>query len=325
MSGIFRMNKEQWRKLRASQGYRNFLLFLLFVAISALFWFFLAMNDSVQRTFDVQIKIENKPDSVTFITDPPSAIHVNVRAKGTTLFRSGVMRQPVVTLNFKEFAQDGVFRLPSTDFYASLRSLFGNSAQIASTSVDSLNLRYTLSPGKRVPVKLRVNAEASLGNVIAGPYLLSSKDVLIYSADTELDTINDVVTQHIVKRNLGETTKVSVQLEPIRGVKIVPDRVTVTIPVEPLVKKQSGVEIEVINVPAGESLLLFPSKAEVSYFIPMSRFSDNLSGFRVVADYSDLNSANRHSHKIHIRVVEHPDVCVSVSLPVDSVEYTIMK
>ena len=40
------------------------------------------------------------------------------------------------------------------------------------------------------------------------------------------------------------------------------------------------------HVPAEESLLLFPSKVTVRYFVPMSKFSDYEPEFEVVVDYN---------------------------------------
>ena len=66
--------RDTWLKVRASGQFRNVLLFLVFVAVSALFWCILALNDSVTETFTVRVHLENVPDSVTFINQPPPQV-----------------------------------------------------------------------------------------------------------------------------------------------------------------------------------------------------------------------------------------------------------
>lgn len=323
LSKIIDRIRIRWEILRKSRRFRDSLLFLIFIAVATIFWIFLAMNDNVQRTFDITLKINNVPDSVTFINDPPEAIHVSVRDKGTTLFRSTIMHNHQIELNFKEFASNGHFKYSTTDLYSSVRSLFSPSALINSVSIDSLNLAYTKSPGKRVPLVIEADVEPSLENVISGPLKISTKSVLLYSMDVALDTISEVFTQRIVKRGLTETTSLSVGVKPIRGVKIIPSEIMVTIPVEPLVKKQSLVDIEVYNVPKGESVLLFPAKVEVTYFLPMSKFNDPVEGIHVVADYAAAIS--NHSKKMNVRIFEVPAGYKNVTIPHDSVEFTIVK
>ena len=51
--------------MKASKGFHSTVVFLCFVVVSTVFWFILAMNDSVTKTFDVSLKIVNVPDSVT--------------------------------------------------------------------------------------------------------------------------------------------------------------------------------------------------------------------------------------------------------------------
>ena len=77
--------REKWQNLRNSRGFHNVALYLVFVVIASLFWLVMWLNDSIQETFDVRLRIYNVPDSVTFIDNPPAGLHVTVRDKGTSL------------------------------------------------------------------------------------------------------------------------------------------------------------------------------------------------------------------------------------------------
>ena len=92
--------KEKWIRLKKSAGFHNILLFVLFVVIASLFWIIMAMNDSAQVTLDVNMRIIGKPDSLTFINEPPQTIHVTVSDKGTSLLRSAFASNQVIQFNF---------------------------------------------------------------------------------------------------------------------------------------------------------------------------------------------------------------------------------
>lgn len=315
--------RRRWEKVRGSRAYHNVLIYLVFVIIAALFWLMLALNDNTQDSVDVSLKIYNVPDSVTFINDPPAQIHITLRDKGTSLLQTVVFHKPTIHLNFKEFSQQGIFRLPPSELYSMLRSTFGSSAQISSVSIDSLRLEYTTNPGLRVPLAIRANLSTADGFVIAGNLKCSVNSVLVYSNSAEADTITRVYTQMLSKRGLNSSGNYQVAVQKIPGVKIVPSVVNVFVPVEALVKKKSTIPIKVRNEPAGESLLIFPANVDVTYFVPMSKFNDKNPDIDVYADYSDLQQYRGGHLPIHVGRLGKG--LVNATLLTDSVEYTIVR
>lgn len=315
--------KEKWRGVKTSKGFHNALVFLAFVAVATAFWAILALNDSVTRTFDVRLKIVNVPDTVTFITDPPESIHVTLRDKGTNILRSGVLQHTQIDINFRDYASNNQFRFTKNDMNAALRSAFGSTAQIGAVSLDSLYLQFTTEKGKRVPVIIRADLSAAPGKVIAGKPTTETSSVKVYSLSDELDTITRVYTSSIVRRDLAETTELVVNLTPIRNAKLVPSSIKVRIPVEPLVKKESFVEVKAVNVPAGISLLLFPSKVPVSYYVPMSHFNDQTDPVTISVDYADTKLSDLDRLPMTVNIVS--PLAVNPQLEFESVEYTLVK
>ena len=314
--------RNEWKRIRTSSRFHNFMMFLIFVAIAAVFWFILALNDSVTETFQVRLNIQNVPDSVTFITDPPADLHVTLRDKGTNILRSGVVKHPTVNLNFRDYAHEGVFRLSAADMTADLKADLGVS-QITAASIDSLRLYYTTQPGKRVPVMVQSDVSASSGNIISGAPVSLTRFVNVYSYRDEVDTVHSVLTQRLVKKDLSQTSEFDVKLKPIQGVKIVPSQVKVRVPVEPLVHKETYVEVDVENLPAGASLLLFPNRVPVSFYVPMSRFNNENVPMHVVVDYNDTHRTR--GSRIPVRVRDHAPGLINVELKTDSVEYTLVR
>lgn len=314
---------EKWKRLKHTSAFHDMVLFLVFVAISTLFWIILALNDNAQDSFNVKVAINNCPDSVTFISDIPEKIHVTVRDKGTSIWRNHY-RHPTMNVNFREYANAGLLHYSRNDIISSLKTIFGSSSQIISISLDSLHLEYTCNKGKRVPVIVDADVSAASGSIIEGSLKASPSNVLVYGDHNVLDTIHKVHTEFLALSDLVEKTTVEVGLCKIKDARILPSKVNITIPVEPLVKKRASITITPVNVPHGESLLLFPSKVPVEYYVAMSRLNDNDDPeIELQVDFKAISPSI--SGKLHVRIARYPDRLKNLSLMSDSVEFTIVK
>ena len=313
---------------RIFSGIRNFrktkdlLGFLVFVGIAAVFWIILALNDDVQRSFEVRLKIDNVPDSVTFINVPPQKMRVLVRDKGSNLMRNIWVNKPELHLSFDEFVEGDRFRVPHSRLAASMRHLFGSTATVSSVSPDSLSFLFTTSPGRKLPIELVYDVTAVPGMVVAPNPRVYPSEVTLYSIAGR-DTLNRFFTQRISLRDLEKTTTVKVPVVPIPGTRAVPSSVDVTFSVESVVKKESEVTVEADNIPAGMDILFFPSKVRVSYFVPMSRYGEETGELKVEASFWE--AFHTSSDKVAVKLVDKPSYMSNVEVLADSVEYTIVK
>lgn len=313
-----------WNALRNSSKFRGVLLYAIFVAIAALFWLILNLNDSVQSGLLVNVKISNKPDSITFISEVPKHIHVEIQDKGSNLMRTAWLHTPTMNLNFRELAEGGIMRCSRSDIMSALKETFGANAVIMSSSIDSLRLVYTDRPGKPVPVQVSVDARAKAGFVVYGNPKSEPTRVTAYGPREILDTLTRVFTKSYVETELDQSLTFVSELRGIPGVRLIPSSVNVSVNVEPLVAKEDIIMVTAKNVPEGESLFLFPSTARVSYYVPMSEFSSDEKPVRVVADYKELSKHMGERLPLKIEMIDGSKA-VNPILHADSVEYTLVR
>ena len=315
--------KGRWKRLKATSGFHSAAIFLACVLTAALFWYILALNDNMQDGFFVKININDVPKNVTFISDVPDKVYVTIRDKGTSLMRHGHLKDPSIDIDFRRYAANGVLRYRRADMMAALRNTFGTNATVSSISIDSIRLDYTTNPGKRIPVVIDGDVGAASGFVIAGRLISDPVSVVAYSTSENLDTLHKAYTVHFERLGLSESTKMEVRIRPMAGIRTIPDEVQVRIPVETLVHKVVSVSVEPVNVPAGKGLLLFPSKVNVGFYVPMNRFNEDETDIAVYVDYEDIERLR--TKRIPVRIAKHPESLVNVSVVNDSVEYTIVK
>lgn len=311
------------RKSNGMHEAKPLLNYLVFVFISFIFWAFLSLNNNRQFDIEIPININAVPDSSTIINNIPSHLTVNVKDKGIALLKFMVGKKPVLNLKFKDYAlQEGVFYVSNTELRRRIRGLFENSTAIQGISIENISLKYTNLPGKKVPVRPDLDIHPNIQYVIYGSVKQDADSAIVYSDRNTLADIDEVYTYRVEERDLKDTLLRTVAISPIQDVKIVPERITLTIPVEPLISKKINIPISVKNMPVGINVITFPSVVEASFLVPFSMYRKNLP-MTAVVDYYDIMRTK--SNKINVRIDESPALYNNISLAQDSVEFIIEK
>lgn len=308
------------RLLRTSRG-RDILTYLLFLAISYGFWMIMRLNDTDQRDFDVPLRITNVPEKVTFISDVPGSIHVTVRDKGIDLLRAKWSGSKTLTLNYADFTFDEVkdrVTLNSQKLSTRVHDLYPGGSQIMAIRPDSLSFIVTNRRPSLAIVTPDVEVTTTSRTVISGPITVSPDSVKIYSTPHSPLPKLKLRTEKFIQSGISDTLRVKLEVLAPIGMRVEPSKVTVTIPVEPLMAKKRDVDVQLINT-HGHKVVLFPAKVSVSYLLPMSMYNSSKSGdITVSADFS-----RRADSKIPVEISGAPKYFRALELATDSVEYLI--
>lgn len=307
--------------LRTTAG-RNVLTFLVFLLISTIFWFLMALNDEVQEDYKVPLRLEEFPKNMTIISGNVPTVNVTIKDKGSALAKFAWGSKPVLKLRYDEFSRPGDYHLllSEAQLNSALRGIFGTSASIVAVRPDSLHLYYTTNPG--IPVKVVVDADiTTLPQYEAfGAPKISDDSVLLFSNQKERLQITELQTAPISLSQLSDTTTVEVSLLVPDGMKAVPSKVSVTFPIEPLVTKTRKLKIEPLNVPDGIRLIPFPAIIEASYLLPKSTYSAGNSSIRATIDYNDITPGRK---TLPVRLSGIPPYYQSTRLATPEVEFLI--
>lgn len=324
VKSYFNKARETWTAWRHSRRTNSILLYLTCLVISFFFWLFLTLNSETQKDLSLPFNLTSIPDSTTIISGLPDVVKVNVRDKGSSLLRYDFGNEPTLSIDFLEhYDGSGGLKISSIEMLAKVRKLFANSTAIVAIAPDSLSVKYTNQPGKKVPIKLDIDVTADFRCIINGETMLSADSAIVYSDQNTLDGIVAVSSRRITAEGLTDTLTRTIDLVPVAGAKIVPNRVTVKVPIEPLISKRQNVNIEVVNVPTGMNVITFPSSIEASFLVPQSMYR-KMVRIRAIANYNDILYSDGNN-KIAVKIVEVPSECREISLASDSVEYIVEK
>ncbi len=299
---------------------KEFLIFLFFLALSGAFWLLMTLNETMEREFKIPVRLTGVPGNAVITGELPDTVRVTVRDKGFTLvtydFRPLVFR-------FSNYADEdeGKGVIPLTDVQKQVLSQMYGSSKLLQVKPGAFDFYFTYGTSKKVPVVFRGKITTSKSYYLAHTEFYPSI-VTVYANKQQLDKLQTVEIEPFNYRNLQDTIRQAVKIRKIRGVKIVPSTVRLSVYPDVLTEEAIEVPITAINMPPGMVLRTFPSKVTVRFTIGASLFrtiKPNL--FKVVVDYEEL--AANPSDKCTLQLRSVPRSVSKASLEIDRVDYLL--
>ena len=299
---------------------KEFLIFLFFLALSGAFWLLMTLNETMEREFKIPMRLSGVPRNAVITGELPDTVRVTVRDKGFTLvtydFRPLVFR-------FSNYADEdeGKGVIPLTDVQKQVLSQMYGSSKLLQVKPGAFDFYFTYGTSKKVPVVFRGKITTSKSYYLAHTEFYPSM-VTVYANKQQLDKLQTVEIEPFNYRNLQDTIRQAVKIRKIRGVKIVPPTVRLSVYPDVLTEEAIDVPITAINMPPGMVLRTFPSKVTVRFTIGASLFrtiKPNL--FKVVVDYEEL--AANPSDKCTLQLRSVPRSVSKASLEIERVDYLL--
>ena len=299
---------------------KEFLIFLFFLALSGAFWLLMTLNETMEREFKIPMRLSGVPRNAVITGELPDTVRVTVRDKGFTLvtydFRPLVFR-------FSNYADEdeGKGMIPLADVQKQVLSQMYGSSKLLQVKPGKFDFYFTYGTSKKVPVMFRGKITTNKSYYLAHTEFYPSM-VTVYANKQQLDKLQTVEIEPFNYRNLQDTIRQAVRIKKIRGVKIVPPTVRLSVYPDVLTEEAIEVPITAINMPLGMVLRTFPSKVTVRFTIGASLFrtiKPNL--FKVVVDYEEL--AANPSDKCTLQLRSVPRSVSKASLEIDRVDYLL--
>ena len=307
-----------------SRANKEFLLFLVFLGLSGIFWLLTTLNQVYEHEFAIPVSVVGIPKNAVLTSEDTDTVRMTIRDKGITLltYLYGDMLKKV-NINFKTYSKpNGTGVVTASELQKLVYQRLANGSRIISTKPDKLEFYYNYGAKKKVPVRWS-------GRVIPEEMFFISRvaynpdSITIYASHEKLDSINVVYTEQLNYANFRDTLTANCELAKIRSVKMVPDNVKVTFFTDVLTEEQiEGVPIKAINMPVGKHLRTFPAKVNINFVTGVSVYRNlKPTDFTVVADYNEI--INHPTEKCHIYLKNVPRGISRARLEIGMVDYLI--
>ena len=275
---------------------KELLIFLFFLALSGIFWLMMTLNETYEKELCVPVRLTDVPRNV-------------------------VVRP--LSFKFSAYADEdkGKGVVPLTDVQRQLQAQLYGSSKLLSVKPGEYDFYFTYGASKQVPVVFKGKVTASKSYYLAHTDFLPA-EVTVYANKDQLDKVNYVEIEPFNMRNLQDTIHTTVRLRKIRGLKMVPGTVRLSVYPDVLTEETIDVPITAINMPEGFVLRTFPSKVTVRFTIGASLFRTiRPDMFKVVVDYNELSQ--NPSDKCTLQLIGVPHSVSKARLDFQRVDYLL--
>lgn len=303
---------------------KEFLIFLFFLLLSGAFWLMMALNETYEEELKVPVRLVGMPRNAVMTDEPADTVKVTVRDKGFTLvtYKYGHWFRPL-TFKFATYANEdqGHGAIPAADIIKQVQAQLYGSSKLLSVKPEKLDFYFTYGASKKVPIRFRGKISTSKSYYLAHTEF-SPMMVTAYANKKVLDELKYVEIEPFNYRNLQDTIRRNVRLQKIRGVKLVPSTVRLSVYPDVLTEESIEVPVSAVNMPAGMVLRTFPSRVTVRFTIGASQFRMiRPEQFNVVVDYQTL--AENPSDKCTLQLRSVPSSVSKAKLELDKVDYLL--
>lgn len=297
---------------------------MFFLLLSGAFWLMMALNETYEEELKVPVRLVGMPRNAVMTDEPADTVKVTVRDKGFTLvtYKYGHWFRPL-TFKFATYANEdqGHGAIPAADIIKQVQSQLYGSSKLLSVKPEKLDFYFTYGASKKVPIRFRGKISTSKSYYLAHTEF-SPMMVTAYANKKVLDELKYVEIEPFNYRNLQDTIRRNVRLQKIRGVKLVPSTVRLSVYPDVLTEESIEVPVSAVNMPAGMVLRTFPSRVTVRFTIGASQFRMiRPEQFNVVVDY--LTLAENPSDKCTLQLRSVPSSVSKARLELDKVDYLL--
>jgi hypothetical protein len=274
-------------KFKRNQKASSFLFFLL---LAASIWFLTKFSKPLVAEFKLNLEYINMPKQTLVSSQAPDELLITVNANGFKLLREFFRDKTLVLdLSAGRAIDDNRIRFNQDQLLAFCYRKIP-SAEVISVELKELIIPVDQMAAKTIQVVFQGEVSLVQGFKIIDRAEIQPTEITIYGPSQLIDSISSVNTVYTRLNNLRSDLAQSIALEPLWSNKLSrsQDSVLWSARVLEFTQKQIELPVELINVPRGRRLQIFPETMRLSVEIPVSEYAQyDKSNFRIICDYNE--------------------------------------
>ena len=312
---------ESFLEVLPSKG--RFRFFLFFLLLSFTFWTSTKLSNTyiVEESFSI-IWI-NIPNGI-IPSSENQQMNVSISASGIEILIYRLINKSInISLSQADFSREkGLVDLRGQEFF--IQKQFFENTKLNILNPLFLEFKFSRLEEKVFTVVPQIEINLRAGYLIDSSLKVTPDSILVRGPKSILDTLNSIQSESIIADDLYENFRKKVSLRSIPEIQLSESKVTVEVAVSRYTEKEFLINIEVINLPLGTRVKLFPPKAKVRVTLPLSVLRTiKASDFNLVVDYNNIfKDAEK---KLDLIMIRRPSSVKKVILEPKKVNYLIRK
>ena len=312
---------ESFLEVLPSKGRLRF--FLFFLLLSFTFWTSTKLSNTyiVEESFSI-IWI-NIPNGI-IPSSENQQMNVSISASGIEILIYRLINKSInISLSQADFSgEKGLIDLRGQDFF--IKKQFFENTKLNILNPLFLEFKFSRLEEKVFTVVPQIEINLRAGYLIDSSLKVTPDSILVRGPKSILDTLNSIQSESIIADDLYENFRKKVSLRSIPEIQLSESKVTVEVAVSRYTEKEFLLNVEVINLPLGTRVKLFPPKAKVMVTLPLSVLRTiKTSDFNLVVDYNNI--FKDVEKKLDLIMIRRPSSVKKVILEPKKVNYLIRK
>lgn len=293
----------------------SWLNFLLCLLVSALVWLFYNLSQEYSEIENAVVLPSSNIEGRAQYAGAEVTVTARCKASGWTLIKLGRNQKTAkVFFDSADITREGGdnFAITPSNLLKYSKDIFGDGVTVESFVNDGIKMTFAKENSKRVPVIPEYNATFRSQYMACGPMKTVPDSVTVYGDEQRLQNVESVTTKRLNFKDLRSSQHGEVKLDKPTGMRISHDKATYSLEVSRFVEIKQRVTIGTLGVPAGTSLTVLPSTADVVYRCAFPVSSNPVDRAEFYVDYRDF--AKSRNGQCIIKVKGLPDGVIDVAI-----------
>lgn len=312
---------ESFLEVLPSKG--RFRFFLFFLLLSFTFWTSTKLSNTYIVEESFSIIWTNIPNGI-IPSSKNQQMNVSISASGIEILIYRLINKSInISLSQADFSREkGLIDLRGQEFF--IKKQFFENTKLNILNPLFLEFKFSRLEEKVFTVVPQIEINLRAGYLIDSSLKVTPDSILVRGPKSILDTLNSIQSESIIADDLYENFRKKVSLRSIPEIQLSESKVTVEVAVSRYTEKEFLLNVEVINLPLGTRVKLFPPKAKVRVTLPLSVLRTiKTSDFNLVVDYNNIfKDAEK---KLDLIMIRRPSSVKKVILEPKKVNYLIRK
>lgn len=312
---------ESFLEVLPSKG--RFRFFLFFLLLSFTFWTSTKLSNTYIVEESFSIRWTNIPNGI-IPSSENQQMNISISASGIEILIYRLINKSInISLSQADFSREkGLIDLRGQEFF--IKKQFFENTKLNILNPLFLEFKFSRLEEKVFTVVPQIEINLRAGYLIDSSLKVTPDSILVRGPKSILDTLNSIQSESIIADDLYENFRKKVSLRSIPEIQLSESKVTVEVAVSRYTEKEFLLNVEVINLPLGTRVKLFPPKAKVRVTLPLSVLRTiKTSDFNLVVDYNNIfKDAEK---KLDLIMIRRPSSVKKVILEPKKVNYLIRK
>lgn len=319
---MFRKFKSVTRTRFRKTDFNSFLFFLFFAVV---IWIFVQFSKQYNEVLDIPVRYVNIPPDKLLLESSPTNIQLRMQENGFRIAWFSLF-PPTLSIDLsKAYIENGSLIYVIDENRSAIESQLEIDFDDNQFVRDALVLNYEQKQEKKLPVKSEIEIDYAVGYSTVGALSIEPDSVRVSGPDNILDTLSELRTfpLKLSKVKTDQSGFVYLDTTFLPNLTFYRNKVKYSVDVEKFTEGKVQVPIELINVPQGLNVIIFPKETVLFFQVNLKDFSKvTASDFRVVANFANVRGEQDF---LIPEVIKKPDFTSNIRLNEKKIQFIIKK